>query len=213
MAAVDTAYFERLYAQRDDPWDMATRHYEARKRTLLLASLPALRLGRVFEPGCANGVLTVELARRADHVLAMDLSAQALAAARRRLAEAGQRNVTLLPGVLPEDWPRAAQGADRDAGGPPFDLIVLSELGYYFDAAAWDDVAVRAALSLAPCGAIVACHWLHPFAERRLDTYAVHGALARQPGLHPLLDHVEQDFLLQVWSVDPRSPARKEGLA
>jgi len=90
---------------------------------------------------------------------------------------------------------------------------VLSELGYYFDASSWDRMAARAVTSLAPGGTIVACHWLHPFGERRLDTHVVHGAIARQPGLFPLVDHAEQDFLLQVWSRDPASPARKEGLA
>ncbi|WP_233238159.1 bifunctional 2-polyprenyl-6-hydroxyphenol methylase/3-demethylubiquinol 3-O-methyltransferase UbiG [Bordetella sp. LUAb4] len=205
MAAVDTAYFEQLYAQQDDPWGVSTHWYEARKRALLLACLPSARLGRVYEPGCANGVLTQALAQRADHVFATDLSQQALNAARVRLDRAGVRNVTLARAVLPEDWPVA----DRHA----FDLIVLSELGYYFDALAWDCMAARAVASLAPGGTIVACHWLHPFGERRLDTHVVHGAIARQPALHPLADHAEQDFLLQVWSRDPASLACKEGLA
>jgi len=205
MAAVDTAYFEQLYAQQDDPWGVATHWYEARKRAVLLASLPGARLGRVFEPGCASGVLTQALAERAEHVLATDLSVKALDAARARFDRAGVRNVTLARAVLPEEWPVADH--------PAFDLVVLSELGYYFDASSWDRMAARAVTSLAPGGTIVACHWLHPFGERRLDTHVVHGAIARQPGLFPLVDHAEQDFLLQVWSRDPASPARKEGLA
>ncbi|ALM86278.1 class I SAM-dependent methyltransferase [Bordetella sp. N] len=205
MAAVDTSYFERLYAEADDPWGVSRHWYEARKRAMLLASLPSARFGRVFEPGCASGVLTQALAQRADHVHATDLSAQAVAAARRHLAAAGIDNVTVARAALPEDWPAVAD--------TPFDLIVLSELGYYFDLAAWERVAARAAASLAPCGAIVACHWLHPFAQRRLDTYVVHGAIARQAGLFPLVDHAEHDFLLQVWSREPRSLASREGLA
>jgi len=205
MAAVDTAYFEQLYAQREDPWGVSTHWYEARKRAVLLASLPAARLGRVFEPGCASGVLTQALAERADHVLATDLSQQAVDAARARCARAGMHNVTLARAVLPDDWPVEQHHT--------FDLIVLSELGYYFDARSWDRVAARAVASLAPGGAIVACHWLHDFAERRLHTHVVHGAIARQAGLHPLADHAEQDFLLQVWSRDPASLACREGLA
>jgi len=204
MAAVDTAYFEQLYAQREDPWGVSTHWYEARKRALLLASLPSARLGRVFEPGCASGVLTQALAQRADHVCATDLSQQALDAARARCASAGLNNVTLTRAVLPDEWPVTGHDA--------FDIIVLSELGYYFDAPSWNRLATRAVASLAPGGAIVACHWLHDFAERRLDTHAVHGAIARQAGLFPLADHAEHDFLLQVWSLDPASLARREGL-
>ncbi|WP_454688773.1 class I SAM-dependent methyltransferase [Achromobacter aloeverae] len=205
MAAVDTAYFERLYAGREDPWGISTHWYEARKRALLLACLPSARLGRVFEPGCASGVLTQALAERADHVFATDLSEQAVQAARRRLADAGARNVTVARAVLPDEWPVAA--------GQVFDLVVLSELGYYFDAPSWARMAALAVASLAPGGAIVACHWLHDFAERRLDTHAVHGAIARQAGIFPLADHAEQDFLLQAWSREPLSVARREGLA
>ncbi|MFC4274101.1 class I SAM-dependent methyltransferase [Achromobacter aloeverae] len=205
MAAVETAYFQGLYAGCDDPWGLSTRWYEARKRALLLASLPNERWGRVFEPGCANGVLTLDLAGRADHVLASDLSQRALDAARLRLDAAGMRNVVLRRAVLPEEWPVAPE--ER------FDLIVLSELGYYFDARSWACLATRVMDCLAPGGTIVACHWLHDFAERRLDTHAVHGAIARLAGLFPLVDHAEQDFLLQVWSRDSRSLARREGLA
>ena len=65
-----------------------------------------------------------------------------------------------------------------------FDLIVLSELGYYFDPAPWQQTAEQAARALTPAGTIVACHWMYPFADRRISTRHVHAAIARQPGLH-----------------------------
>eukprot|EP01133_Synstelium_polycarpum_P020119 gene20119-24126_t len=89
-------------------------------RALLLASLPQRRYRHAYEPGCGNGELTVELARRCDRVLAADLSAEALRLARQRLLDAGcDANVSLAQHRLPQDWPRIAPGAEK------FDLVVL----------------------------------------------------------------------------------------
>jgi hypothetical protein len=40
---MSTAHFQQLYEQADDPWQVRQRWYEQRKRSLLLASLPAPR--------------------------------------------------------------------------------------------------------------------------------------------------------------------------
>jgi hypothetical protein len=42
-ASMSTAHFQQLYEQADDPWQVRQRWYEQRKRSLLLASLPAPR--------------------------------------------------------------------------------------------------------------------------------------------------------------------------
>ena len=81
--SVGAAFFDAMYARSDDPWGFTTRWYEARKYALTLAALPRARYRRVFEPGCAIGALTGRLAERADSVVAMDVSAGALAQARR----------------------------------------------------------------------------------------------------------------------------------
>jgi LmbE family N-acetylglucosaminyl deacetylase len=81
--AADPSYFEALYAATDDPWGLADRFYERRKRAAVVAALPRERFRRVFEPGCANGLLTEQLARRADEVVAWDV----VAAAARRTAQ------------------------------------------------------------------------------------------------------------------------------
>lgn len=202
------AYFDQLYQHNADPWLVRQRWYEARKRALLLACLPQARYRNAYEPACGNGELTLELARRCDRLLAADLSEQALRAAQQRLREEGhEHHVTLLHHRLPQDWPRTGNGADK------FDLIVLSEIGYYLSPEELAQVAEQASASLAPGGSIVLCHWRAPFAERVQSTVRVHAAFQNLAGMHSLVRHEEPDFLLGIWSNDARSVAQREGFA
>ena len=66
---------------------------------------------------------------------------------------------------------------------------------------------------LADGGTLVMCHWRRPFADRRLNTDSVHTVFDATPGLHRLLRHSEDDFLLDVWSASADSVAQQEGLA
>jgi SAM-dependent methyltransferase len=194
------AYFDRLYGASDDPYALRSRWYEARKRALLLAALPERRYGRVFEPGCGVGELTALLADRSDLLLASDGSERAVKIAARRCRDLPA--VRVVRQALPEDWP-------HDAG--PFDLVVLSELGYFLDAAAMARLADCCARSLAAGGTLVACDWRPDFDARALPTDAVHAALEAL-GLPRLLRHEEDDFLLQLWSRDGRSVAERDGI-
>ena len=60
--ASDREFFDEFYTEGADRWGFETRWYEKRKRAMTLASLPRERFGSAFEPGCAIGVLTAELA-------------------------------------------------------------------------------------------------------------------------------------------------------
>ncbi len=195
-----TAYFDAMYGNSADPYALRTRWYEQRKRAVLMAALPHRRYGRAYEPGCGAAELTVELASRCDHLLASDFSDNAVTAARERTEALD--NVRVDKHVLPRDWPAA------DA---PFDLIVLSEVGYFLDAAAMHRVARCCAASLSAEGVLVACDWRPDFSERALSTEAVHAALA-DIGLPQCVRHDEDDFLLRVWSRDSRSVAQLEGI-
>ncbi len=195
-------YFESLYAASEDPYAVLTRWYEARKRALLLAALPQARYRHAFEPGCGIGELTLALAERCDRVLASDFAAEAVAIARRRTAAFD--HVELRQQALPGDWPLAPE-AGR------FDLIVLSELGYFLDRPAMQQVAACCERTLAADGTLVACDWRPDFAQRRLPTAEVHDILAAL-GLARLALHEEEDFLLQVWTRDARSVAEREGI-
>lgn len=191
------SYFERIH-RSDDPFGYRTRWYEQRKRDLLMAVLPRLRFGHAWEIGCSNGELTAALAGRCDLVLATDVSPAAVALARSRTSDLAHVHV------------RQARHPDTWTAGE-FDLIVLSEVGYYFDAADMRTVAVRIAASRTSQGVVVACHWLHPFAEASSSANSVHETLAGVLG-PPQMKYVDADFRLEVWDVAPSSVAQREGL-
>jgi LmbE family N-acetylglucosaminyl deacetylase len=199
-ATVGQAYFDDIYARHDDPWGFDSRWYEERKRAALLAALPRRRYRATFEAGCSTGALTVELARRSDRVLAVDLAAAALERARRRMPTSA--NVELRRGTLPDDWPAGE-----------FDLVVLSEVAYYWAGADLDRGLAAAVASLSDDGQLVACHWRHPVAEYPRSGDSVHDALAGRPDLVRLVRHEEEDFVLEVFArPGARSVATEAGL-
>lgn len=196
---LDPLHFDPLYQDGDDPWGFRTRWYERRKRAVLLAALPQPRYGRAVEIGCANGELAAALAPRCADLLACDFHPLALAHARRRLARF--RQVRVEQRCLPRDWP-----AGR------FDLVVLSEMGYYLAEPELRELADAAAAALTAAGVVVACHWRHPDADQLLASDRVHQLLRRHLGLPRLLGHLEQDFRIDLWCADGGSVARREGL-
>ena len=182
-------HFEALYRAKTDPWGVADRWYEQRKRALLLAALPRGRYRNAFEPGCGNGEMTAELAGRCEHLDACDFSATAAAIAARRTAQSPQVHVHTL--ALPGQWPGASRAR--------YDLIVISELAYYLDDGQLEQLIARCTESLAPHGDLAACHSLRAFDDRRQDTRSIHGTFDIHPALRGLVRHEEDDFLLQVW--------------
>jgi SAM-dependent methyltransferase len=199
-------YFAGLYEADDDPWRLATRWYEQRKYGLTLAALPAERYRSGLEVGCSVGVLTAALAPRCDRLLGIDIAQRAVDLATERTRQ--------LPGVsiqrrtLPGDWPAGS-----------FDLIVLSEVGYYFAAEDFDRLLELSSTALDPGGSLVAVHWRHPVAEYPGSGDEVHQTLARRAGeigLVCTVVHEERDFWLQVYVRTPpeaRSVAQRAGLA
>ena len=198
--SVATRYFDDMFAASDDPWAFRTRWYEARKRALTLASLPEVRYRSAYEPGCANGELSAALAERCDALLVSDGADKAVDLARYRLASVP--HVTVVKAWLPEEWPASAS----------FDLIVLSELGYFFDAAALGTLAQKALRSLRPGGTVLACHWRRPIRGCSLTGDAVHELLDAGFGLPRLSQNIDADLRLDVWCTDDSSVGTREGL-
>ncbi|RMB26276.1 nodulation protein S (NodS) [Sphingomonas sp. PP-F2F-G114-C0414] len=145
--SIEPAYFEALYKDRGDPWHFETSAYEAAKYDATLAALPGDRFGSALEVGCANGVLTTRLAQRCDSLLAVDVSDTALTAARARCGE--QSNVRVERRRLPAEAPDGA-----------FDLVLLSEVVYYWDSADISRLADYLRTAVLPGGHILLVHWI-----------------------------------------------------
>ncbi|CAN5361294.1 hypothetical protein BH11ACT2_BH11ACT2_16810 [soil metagenome] len=190
-------YFDALYARRDDPWYLATRWYEERKRAVTMASLPRRRFGRTLEIGSSIGMLTELLRDRSDDLVSIDIAAAAVEATRSRVGD----TVTVLQ-------------TDAAAGLPDgqYDLIVVSEIGYYLTVDALARLVADIVAHLAPGATVVACHWRHPTDYLQTGD-AVHAGIAENIGLARIASHLEPDFVLDVYSADPRSVAAREGLA
>jgi SAM-dependent methyltransferase len=163
--------------------------------------LPHRRYARAYEAGCSIGLVTAALAGRCDRLLAVDASERAVAQAARALESCP--HVRVERRMLPGDWP-----VDEE-----FDLVVLSEVGYYLDADDLGTLVDRAAASLAPGGALLACHWRHPVADYPQSGDEVHRTIRSHSELTRVVSHVETDFLLEVFSrgVQP-TVAQREGL-
>jgi trans-aconitate methyltransferase len=179
------AYFEQLYTDSADPWRLTEQWYVRRKYDHTLAALPQRRYRSAFEPGCSVGILTTALAERCESLLATDRVSAAA-----ELTEARTRhlpNVTVRQLAVPGEWPEGR-----------FDLIVLSELLYYFDDLTLRDVLNRTVESLEPGGTLVTVHWNHPVPEHQRTGRTLAPVLSAIPGLTLLTDCRDPDFTLHV---------------
>jgi protein-L-isoaspartate O-methyltransferase len=194
------AYFDAMYAGSRDPWLYRSRWYEQRKRAIVMASLPLPRYARAFEPGASIGELSAALATRCETLLAYEPQRRAAALARARLC--AFNHVRVEERSIPSHWPDGR-----------FDLIVISEVAYYLNAAELATTVALCAKSLRDAGTLLLCHW-RPAVDRHIsDADQIHARFSRDVGLVRTVQHVERDFLLDVYDADPRSVGQREGLS
>ncbi len=182
--AVEDDALDQVHRERSDPWQVDDSPYERRKRELTLASLPRERYGRALEVGCSVGALAVDLAGRCAQLLAVDDSPTAIEQARRRTSALDHVDVRRVR--LPEEWPEGR-----------FDLVSISEVGYFLSPRELDVVVTRAVDALTDDGHLLLCHWRHQPVGWPLAGPAVHDAFLAT-GLRVLAEHHEPDFLLHV---------------
>jgi 2-polyprenyl-3-methyl-5-hydroxy-6-metoxy-1,4-benzoquinol methylase len=133
-------FFTGYYAeQRYNPTGWRLR--QERDLRLVRAGAPGGRLGRVLSIGCGDGQFELMLARHADSVLGVDLSPEAIAAARGAQARAGVANVEF----------RCESVADL-AVSERFDTITCVAFLHHLPAAAWAEFLDFVASRLAPGG-------------------------------------------------------------
>ncbi len=181
-------YFEDVYAAKDDPWDFTTSEYEAKKYEATLNALPREKYENVFEIGCSIGVLTEKLAAKCERILAVDVSEKALAQARERCANLPHIRFEKMS--VPQEFP-----------GETFDLILISEVGYYLAPGDWRDAMGKAFSHLAAKGQIALVHWLPPVHDYPQTGDEVHDSFAEFAGgkMRKINEKREENYRLDVW--------------
>ncbi|MFD1704634.1 SAM-dependent methyltransferase [Methylopila henanensis] len=176
-----------MFAADPDPWRFESSAYERAKYDHTIAALGDRRHGRGLEIGCANGVLTSRLAPHVGELIAIDVSASALAQARRRCA--GLPSVRFQEMTFPEQAPAGA-----------FDLIVVSEVAYY-----WSDRDLVAAgrwlaMALARDGKVVLVHWTGATDYPQTGDGAVEKlGKAAWPIVRPAATERTESYRLDIW--------------
>jgi len=185
MQTVPSEFFDTLYEGSADPWHFETSDYEAAKYAATVAALPRARYRRALEIGCSIGVLTAHLAERCDTLVAVDVSERALIQARERCREHGHVELALM--MLPRQLPPGR-----------FDLIVISEVGYYWSRADLSIMAAFAGERLEPGGHLVLVHWIEGGDDKPLDGNEVHDRFIAEPGFVTLGDDIRDPYRLTV---------------
>ena len=145
--SLTTEFFEQLYQENPDPWQFATSEYEAKKYATTLNALPRNLYQAGFEIGGSIGILTEKLARRCQSLLSVDVSPTAQAQAIDRCQHLNNIKFELMS--VPKSFPTGS-----------FDLIVLSEVGYYWS---WEDLRTAQCSiveGLRPQGHLLLVHWI-----------------------------------------------------
>ena len=142
-------YFDALYTADPDPWKFAASPYERDKYALTLDAMPQARYRSALEVGCSIGVLTRSLASRCDALVAIDAAQTPLVEARRRCA--------ICRACASSTCSCLSNGRSGD-----FELILLSEVVYYFSREDVGRLAARVANSVAKGGSVILVHWTGP---------------------------------------------------
>ena len=181
-------YFEDVYAAKDDPWDFTTSEYEAEKYAVTIQSLPRENYENAFEIGCSIGVLTEKLSKKCGKLLAVDVSDKALAQARERCETHSQ--ITFQKMSVPQEFP-----------DEKFDLILVSEVGYYLAPQDWQTTMEKLIVHLTESGHIALVHWLPPVHDYPQTGDEVHDSFAEFAAgkMQSLHSAREENYRLDVW--------------
>jgi cyclopropane fatty-acyl-phospholipid synthase-like methyltransferase len=175
-----------MYRQSRDPWNFSRSEYERGRYRATLDGLLRRSYRRAFEPGCSIGEFTAQLAGRCDQVVATDVAPSAVALACERCRR------------LKNVYAYQADLANGPAKGP-FDLIVMSEVGYYFQSRTLAAIAIATSAQLEAGGEFVAVHWLGHSADHVLGGDEVHELLANHLPLEWIKGQRHPGYRIDTW--------------
>jgi Nodulation protein S (NodS) len=181
-------FFEDLYKANPDPWQFETSEYEAQKYEATLNALPRALYQSGFEIGGSIGILTEKLAKHCQSLLSVDVSKIAQVQAKQRCQHFS--NITFQMMSVPQEFPKKY-----------FDLIVLSEVGYYWS---WEDLGKAQTLILEHLqsqGHLLLVHWIVDAKELPLTGNEVHDSFLKLAPhqLNHLKSLTEQKYRLDLF--------------
>lgn len=154
-----------------------------------MEALAGIRAERGLEVGCAEGHLTRRLAAHVGELVACDMVDEALRRARNTCAEL--RNICFLEIDVRRDWPPGT-----------FDLIVCSDVLYYFSKREVREIVRQSARHVRPDGFLLfANEWHSRYRWQTPPTYVVEqfrGADAWEPVGVRKHDSIEKDRSLTI---------------
>jgi trans-aconitate methyltransferase len=177
-----------------EPWHHAdpqtmralSAEHERFRHQSMMGALSRRYYAHAFEPGCGAGELTAQLARSCDRVSAIDVLQSEVAHARVRCAPWGSADIRCadIRTYVPVD---------------PVDLIVFSEIGYYFSAPELVHIARNLAARMIAGGEFIAAHWLNPGMNHALHADAVHCQLLANLPLRWLTGERHGGLRIDLW--------------
>ncbi len=161
--------FEAQYRASEDPWNLASSPYEQEKYDATIAALGDRTYPFGLELGASIGVLSERLARRCGRLITLEPAPTAVERARTRLG--GLPNVDVRLGSAPEDLPEWK-----------FDLIVCSEVLYYFSRDELAGLLDALEERMPRAGTLLAVSW-RGLGTHQLTGDEVHEELRARPAL------------------------------
>ncbi|MGC1309084.1 MAG: SAM-dependent methyltransferase [Phormidesmis sp.] len=171
QASLPPSYFEQMYAANIDPWDFETSEYEAKKYAATLAALPQKKYRSALEIGGSIGVLTEKLGDRTESLLSVDVSETAQHRAKERCQHLKHIKFEIMQ--FPHHFPSQT-----------FDLVIVSEVGYYWSTTDLPIAQQQIATQLEPGGHLLLVHWTPYVASYPLTGDQVHNAFLAQAGVY-----------------------------
>ena len=172
-------WMNRHYARKVDPWGFDSSAYEANKYAHSLRLLATRTYQTGLEIGAAEGVFTRMLAPQCGSLLAIDVAEVAVTRARQRCADLP--NVTVLHAALPT---ATLQGR--------FDLIVASDVLYFFPSDVLVDIVGWLEAKLQPGGVLFALHYRGEIGQP-LNGDRVHDLLRQHLRIRSILEEVVEN--------------------
>ena len=170
-------YFDEVYREKEDPWNLATSNYERDKYNATLLALPKENYGSAFEIGCSIGVLTEVLLQKCSRILAVDVADAPIIQAKKRLEKYPQATVEKM--AVPATFPKEH-----------FDLVVMSEVGYFFSFADLEKLAEKICAHLNENGQLLLVHWTHFVPDFPLTGDQVHDSFLNHAGTGKNFKHL-----------------------